>query len=53
MSWDILERAHVITIPGGVFGAAGEGFLRLSYGAAPADALREGMLRLRRYLADG
>lgn len=52
MSWDILERAHVITIPGAIFGVAGEGFLRLSYGAAPAEALHEGMLRLRRYFAD-
>ena len=43
---DILERAHVVTIPGATFGTAGEGFLRLSYGAASAGQLREACRRL-------
>jgi aminotransferase len=46
---DILERAYVVTIPGAAFGRAGEGFLRLSYGAATAAELTEACERLRRY----
>jgi aspartate/methionine/tyrosine aminotransferase len=37
----LLDTAHVLTIPGGLFGRAGEGFLRLSYGGAAADVLEE------------
>jgi len=48
---DILERAHVITIPGAAFGRAGEGFLRLSYGAATATALAEACERLGNYFS--
>ena len=48
---DILERAHVITIPGAAFGRAGEGFLRLSYGAATATELAEACERLRNYFS--
>ncbi len=29
----LLEEAHVVTLPGRLFGQAGEGFIRLSYGA--------------------
>jgi aminotransferase len=47
----ILERAHVVTIPGRAFGKSGEGFLRLSYGAASVDELKEGCERLRRFFA--
>ncbi len=43
---EILERAHVVTIPGATFGRAGEGFLRLSYGAASVEQLREAVSRL-------
>jgi aspartate/methionine/tyrosine aminotransferase len=46
---DLLERAHVVTIPGSAFGTAGEGFLRLSYGYASLDDLGEAMTRLREY----
>jgi len=46
---DILDRAHVVTIPGAAFGQAGEGFLRLSYGAATVDELQEACDRLNRY----
>ena len=48
---DILERTHVITIPGAAFGRAGEGFLRLSYGAATASELAEACERLRNYFS--
>lgn len=44
---EILERAHVVTIPGAAFGRSGEGFLRLSYGAASVDALVEACGRLK------
>jgi aminotransferase len=43
----ILERAHVVTIPGASFGRSGERFLRLSYGAAGVDELVEAGERLR------
>lgn len=42
----LLEQAHVVTIPGAAFGAAGEGHLRLSYGAATPDAISEATRRL-------
>jgi aspartate/methionine/tyrosine aminotransferase len=46
---DILERARVVTIPGSTFGKAGEGHLRLSYGAASVEQLQEACRRLRSY----
>ncbi len=45
----ILERAHVVTIPGASFGGWGEGFLRLSYGAVSGDELAEACDRLRKF----
>lgn len=47
----LLEEAHVVTIPGAVFGASGEGCLRLSYGYASRDELAEAVERLRRLLS--
>lgn len=49
LAFDILERAHVVTIPGAIFGKAGEGFLRLSYGTATIDDLHQAFDRLDRY----
>jgi aminotransferase len=46
LSRDILERAHVVTIPGSSFGLAGEGHLRLSYGRAAAEQLEIAVRRL-------
>ena len=46
---DILDKAHVITIPGATFGGSGEGFLRLSYGASSVVELTEACARLRRF----
>jgi aminotransferase len=51
LALDILERAHVVTIPGASFGRSGEGFIRLSYGAATEDELREAVARLKQYFA--
>jgi len=42
----ILDRAHVVTIPGSAFGSWGEGFLRLSYGAVDAGELVDACDRL-------
>ena len=47
----LLEDAHVVTIPGSAFGRSGEGHLRLSYGAASVDGVREATSRLARYFA--
>jgi aminotransferase len=49
LAHELLERAHVVTIPGAAFGSAGEGYLRLSYGYATQDELREALDRLRRF----
>ena len=51
LAHDVLERAHVVTIPGSAFGAAGEGYLRLSYGYAGTDDLKEALIRLRQFFA--
>jgi len=51
LAGDILDRAHVVTIPGSAFGRSGEGFLRLSYGAAGVDDLREACSRLKQFFA--
>jgi aminotransferase len=42
---DLIEKQHVVTIPGRFFGDSGEGYLRLSYGAAKLDRLREAVRR--------
>ena len=47
----ILERVHVVTIPGASFGRCGEGFLRLSYGAVTVDELAEACDRLGTFFA--
>jgi aspartate/methionine/tyrosine aminotransferase len=46
---DILERVHVVTIPGSTFGRSGEGFLRLSYSAVSREALAEALDRLHAF----
>jgi aspartate/methionine/tyrosine aminotransferase len=51
LAHELLETVHLVTIPGVAFGASGEGFLRLSYGAAPTEDLRVGLDRLQRFLA--
>jgi aminotransferase len=51
LSHDLLERAHIVSIPGAAFGSAGEGFLRLSYGYASLEDLREAVARLAQYFS--
>jgi aspartate/methionine/tyrosine aminotransferase len=53
LSDELIERAHVVTIPGAAFGASGEGFLRLSYGYANSTDLAEAVQRLRRFFGAG
>ena len=45
----LLEKAHVATIPGVVFGAQGEGYVRFGY-AMPKDAIAAGLKALTEYL---
>ena len=45
----LLDEAGVVTLPGTGFGAAGEGYLRLSY-ANSQDNLREALQRIERFL---
>ena len=52
LSNEVIERAHVVTIPGSAFGSSGEGFLRLSYGYANATDLAEAIERLRRFFGE-
>lgn len=46
----LLEDAHIMTIPGAVFGRGGEGCLRLSYGYASTRELAEALGRLRAFI---
>jgi aspartate/methionine/tyrosine aminotransferase len=48
---EILDRAHVVTIPGSTFGKAGEGFLRFSYAAISAADLQTALDRLRHFFS--
>ena len=52
LSNDLLERAHLVTIPGAAFGHSGEGFLRLSYGYANQADLADAVQRLRRFFGE-
>ncbi len=46
----LLEKAHVATIPGVVFGAQGEGHVRFSYAVSP-ETIRDGLEALRKVVA--
>jgi aspartate/methionine/tyrosine aminotransferase len=50
LATDLIEHQQVVTIPGRFFGETGEGYLRLSYGAAPIDRLREACARLATFM---
>ena len=47
---DLLEAEQVAVVPGGVFGEAGKGHLRVTY-ATGMDQLREAMDRIERFVA--
>ena len=46
---NLLEKEHVVVVPGTAFGESGEGFVRISY-AYSLDALREAIKRIEKYL---
>lgn len=46
---DLMEEVHLVTMPGASFGESGEGCLRLSFGFAGQDELREATRRLKAY----
>ena len=47
----LVERAHVVTVPGSGFGPAGAGHLRLSLAASPS-ALQEALARMERVVSE-
>jgi aspartate/methionine/tyrosine aminotransferase len=47
---ELIDKQQVVTIPGAFFGRAGEGYLRLSFGAAPRDRLQAACRRLAEFL---
>ena len=51
LSHDLLEHAHVVTIPGAAFGSSGEGYLRVSYGYASQAELTEALRRIGAFLS--
>jgi aminotransferase len=51
LAHDLMEDAHLVTMPGASFGCCGEGCLRLSFGFATQDELHEATRRLRAYFS--
>ena len=45
----LLEKEHVVVVPGNAFGNNGEGFIRISY-AYSLDALKDAIQRIERFL---
>ena len=46
---ELLNKEHVVVVPGTAFGDSGEGFIRISY-AYSIDALKEAIKRIERFL---
>jgi len=49
---EILEQAHVVVEAGTFYGAAGEGHLRICFGAEPMARIEEAMDRLEKYFVN-
>jgi len=49
LAQDLMEDAHLVTMPGASFGRSGEGCLRMSFGFAGRDEIREATRRLKAY----
>ena len=49
LATELLEEAHVATVPGSAFGSCGEGFLRLCYSTS-MDNIAEAMDRMERFI---
>ncbi len=48
---ELIERASVVAIPGGYFGANGRGHIRLTFVSEPEERIVEGLSRLASYIA--
>ena len=46
---ELLERAHVVTVPGSAFGSQWSDFIRISYGCSPRDRYEEALERVARF----
>ncbi len=46
---ELLERAHVLTVPGRAFGSQWSDFIRISYGCSPRDRYEEALERVARF----
>ena len=46
---DLLEKEHVVVVPGTAFGESGEGFVRISY-AYSLESLKEAIKRIEKYM---
>jgi aspartate/methionine/tyrosine aminotransferase len=46
----LIDREQVVTIPGRFFGESGEGYLRISYGAATIERLRDASARIGHFV---
>jgi len=53
LALQVLEQAHVVTIPGSLFGRCGQGYLRLSYGSVDLEELEEACTRLAGFFGKG
>jgi aspartate/methionine/tyrosine aminotransferase len=47
---ELVDKQQVVTIPGRFFGESGEGYLRVSYGAATIERLREASERIGHFV---
>ncbi len=52
LSWELLDRGGVLTVPGSAFGQQWRGFLRVSYGCSPRDRYEEALARLEAYFVN-
>ncbi|NWF96158.1 MAG: pyridoxal phosphate-dependent aminotransferase [Candidatus Thorarchaeota archaeon] len=50
LTLDLLAKAHLLLLPGSIFGAAGEGHVRISIGHLTPEVLDDALDRLERYL---
>ena len=46
---ELLERAHVLTVPGSAFGNQWSDFIRVSYGCSPRDRYEEALERVAKF----
>ena len=46
---ELLNKEHVVVVPGTAFGESGEGFVRISY-AYSLDALKEAIKRIEKFI---